>query len=75
MSLNAVSKHILVLEDIGLVRRRVAGRDHYLTFDSGPLDDAYGWIENAREFWNTRLDEMERLLREQAATGEDTHAK
>jgi DNA-binding transcriptional ArsR family regulator len=75
MSLNAVSKHILVLEDIGLVRRRVAGRDHYLTFDRGPLHDAYGWIESARRFWNSRLDEMERLLREQAASGEDTHAK
>jgi DNA-binding transcriptional ArsR family regulator len=75
MSLNAVSKHILVLEDIGLVRRRVAGRDHYLTFESRPLDDAYGWIERARKFWNTRLDEMERLLREQAATGGDTRAK
>lgn len=75
MSLNAVSKHIFVLEDVGLVRRRVAGRDHYLTFDSAPLDDACGWIERARRFWNARLDKMERLLREQAAAREDTHAK
>jgi DNA-binding transcriptional ArsR family regulator len=73
MSLNAVSKHILVLEDTGLVRRRVAGRDHYLTFDSRPLDAAHGWIDSARRFWNSRLDEMERLLRERAATGGDTH--
>ena len=75
MSLNAVSKHILVLESIGLVRRRVAGRDHFLTFDRGPLEAAYGWIEGARTFWNARLDEMERLLREQAGGGERTHAK
>jgi DNA-binding transcriptional ArsR family regulator len=75
MSLNAVSKHIRVLQDIGLVRRRIAGRDHYLAFDSGPLDDAGGWLEQARAFWNLRLDKMERLLREQKAAGEETHAK
>ncbi|HMK71809.1 MAG TPA: metalloregulator ArsR/SmtB family transcription factor [Myxococcaceae bacterium] len=64
MSLNAVSKHIRVLERSGLVRRRVAGRHHYLVFDHRPLADADGWLGRARAFWNARLDELEKVLRE-----------
>src|SRR3954452_23525220 len=41
MSLNAVSKHIKVLEHAGLVRRRVSGRDHWLSLRSEPLAPAY----------------------------------
>ena len=40
MSLNAVSKHIRMLERARLVRRRRAGRDHYLSINSEPLDEA-----------------------------------
>ena len=38
MSLNAVSKHILVLERAKLVKRRKVGRDHYLSYRPEPLD-------------------------------------
>jgi DNA-binding transcriptional ArsR family regulator len=62
ISLNAVSKHIRVLERAGLVRRRVAGRDHFLAFDGGTLDEVQLWIASARTFWESRLDEMERVL-------------
>ena len=40
MSLNSVSKHIRMLERARLVRRRRAGREHLLSFDPGPLDEA-----------------------------------
>lgn len=75
ISLNAVSKHIKALEDVGLVRRRVAGRDHFLAFDSGPLEGVDDWIAKARVFWNSRLDEMQRFLREPEDTDESKHAK
>ena len=65
MSLNAVSKHILVLERAKLVRRRKEGRDHYLSYRSEPLDDAANWIEGTRRFWSSRLNALERLLREE----------
>lgn len=65
MSLNAVSKHILVLERAKLVRRRKEGRDHYLSYRSEPLDDAANWIESTRNFWASRLDTLETLLREE----------
>jgi DNA-binding transcriptional ArsR family regulator len=75
MSLNAVSKHIKVLEEIGLVRRRVVGREHYLTVEAQPLHEVEKWIVRTRRFWNTRLDAMEALLREREAMDGDADAK
>lgn len=63
VSLNAVSKHIQVLERAGLVRRRVVGRDHFLAFDGDVLDHADQWLRTTRSFWASRLDDMERLLK------------
>ncbi|TXL81819.1 winged helix-turn-helix transcriptional regulator [Vineibacter terrae] len=63
MSLNAVSKHVRVLERAQLVTRRRAGREHLLSFNPKPLDEAAAWIETQRALWTTRLDALEALLR------------
>lgn len=62
ISLNSVSKHIRVLERAKLVTRRRAGREHWLSFNRQPLDEAAVWIEAQRAFWNERLDALEREL-------------
>ena len=62
MSLNAVSKHIKVLERADLVIRRKAGREHFLSFNPAPLDEASRWIDEKRRFWADRLDALERAL-------------
>jgi DNA-binding transcriptional ArsR family regulator len=62
MSLNAVSKHIQMLERARLVRRRRAGREHFLSFNPEPLDEAATWIEAQRAFWTARLDALDDLL-------------
>lgn len=67
MSLNAVSKHILVLERARLVKRRRVGREHFLSYRPEPLDAAAKWIAETRDFWATRLDALECLLREEDA--------
>lgn len=64
MTLNAVSKHVRVLERARLVTRRREGREHILSFNPKPLDEASLWIERQRNFWNARLDALERALRE-----------
>lgn len=64
MSLNAVSKHIRVLEASGVVARHRKGRDHILSINTRSLDEVDGWIERTRRYWEKRLDAMERLLRE-----------
>lgn len=67
MSLNSVSKHIRMLERAGLVRRRVAGRDHFLSLDPAPLDAAAAWMQRERAAWETRLDKLEAALRAEDA--------
>jgi len=63
ISLNSVSKHIRILERAGLVRRRVAGRDHFLALEPGPFDELTQWMQETRQFWSSRLDRLEAALR------------
>jgi DNA-binding transcriptional ArsR family regulator len=63
MSLNAVSKHIQVLERAHLVRRRRAGREYLLSVNPVPLDEAASWITAQRTIWTKRLDTLEAILR------------
>ena len=63
ISLNSVSKHIRILERAGLVRRQVAGRDHYLSLDPKPLQEAAEWLVKSRDFWTARVDALEAALR------------
>lgn len=65
MSLNAVSKHIRVLERADLVRRRVVGREHLLSFNPAPLQEAAAWIAEQQAAWTMRLDALDVLLREE----------
>jgi DNA-binding transcriptional ArsR family regulator len=71
MSLAAVSKHIKVLENAGLIRREVRGRAHLCRLDPGPLETAHEWLSFYERFWTLRLDILDRLLREDAARKAD----
>jgi DNA-binding transcriptional ArsR family regulator len=63
MSLNSVSKHIRMLERARLVRRRRAGREHLLSLNPRPLDEAAAWMEAQRAAWTARLDALDAMLR------------
>ena len=63
LSLNSVSKHIRMLERADLVRRRRVGREHLLSFNPKPLDDAAAWIAAQRADWSIRLDALGALSR------------
>ena len=62
MSLPAVSKHLRVLEDAGLLKRRRLGREHHLELKSAPMRDALLWIEQYRKFWGGSLDALAAYL-------------
>ena len=66
MSLAAASKHIKALESAGLVRRDIKGRTHFVRLDAEALAGAFEWLKYYERFWNSRLDVLERLLREEA---------
>ena len=62
MSLAAVSKHLIVLEKAGLVRRRRKGRVHSLALETKPMQEAQAWIDRYRKFWEGNLDQFEKYL-------------
>ena len=62
MSLNAVSKHIKVLEGAGLVSRRTAWREHLIEANLGPIGEIDRWFQNLRLIWDMRLEELDKLL-------------
>jgi DNA-binding transcriptional ArsR family regulator len=69
MSLNAVSKHIKVLEAARLVRRTIQGREHTLELDPAPLREVTRWASEIERFWSSRLDRMERYFEEKRRKG------
>jgi predicted transcriptional regulator len=75
MSLNAVSKHIRMLERACLVRRRRAWREHLVSFNPGPLSEVSAWIETTRAFWSARLDALEELLEAEDAAAQQPAKK
>jgi DNA-binding transcriptional ArsR family regulator len=64
ISLAAASKHIKALENAGLIHREVRGRTHICHLAASPLASAHQWLSFYQHFWTERLDELERLLRE-----------
>lgn len=75
MSLNAVSKHIRILERAGLVNRRRVWREHLVSFNPEPLKEVSAWIEKTRAFWSCRLDALDELLRAEDAAAEQQSDK
>jgi DNA-binding transcriptional ArsR family regulator len=59
VSLNAVSKHVMVLERAGLLRRDIKGREHYCWIEPRPLREADEWLEHYRQFWEQRMDALQ----------------
>lgn len=66
MSLPAVSKHLRVLENAGLIRRRRYGRVHQIKLEAEPLKKAAQWVEEYRRFWEGSLDRLAAYLEKAA---------
>jgi DNA-binding transcriptional ArsR family regulator len=75
ISLNAVSKHIRILERARLVRRRRVWREHLVSFDPEPLKEVSAWIEKTRAYWTARLDALEELLKAEDVTAQKADKK
>jgi DNA-binding transcriptional ArsR family regulator len=65
VSLPAISKHLRVLEDAGLVTVEPEGRVRRVQLEARPLSEAFGWLTRYRILWEDRLDRLaEHLKRE-----------
>jgi DNA-binding transcriptional ArsR family regulator len=62
----AISKHLKVLEESGVVTRVIDGRTHRLALEPGALDGAADWIEVQRARWSALFDAVDQYLKEEA---------
>ena len=65
ISLPAISKHLRVLENAGLIKRERNGRVHRLQLRAKPMSEAAEWIDRYREFWEVQLDALSHYLENQ----------
>ena len=74
MSMPAVSKHLRVLEEAGLIARRRKAQWRPCRLEPGPLKDVADWAERYRSIWEQRFDRLEAYLHELKAK-EKKHAR
>lgn len=60
----AISKHLRVLEETGVVTRVVEGRTHRLSLDTQRLDEAADWMDRQRALWERMFDVVDDYLKE-----------
>src|SRR5580698_7098528 len=63
-ALNAVTKHLKLLERAGLIERRKQGREVFISFRPEPLRLVSGWVHEYEKFWNERLDQFEQYFKD-----------
>lgn len=69
MSQPAISKHLKVLEQAGLVSRRRDSQRRPCRLEAGPLAEATDWLVRYRQFWEASFDRLDDLLAELQAGG------
>lgn len=72
MSLPAVSKHLGVLENAGLIHRAQSGRIRRCHLEAGPMRQAARWIDDYRVFWEIQLDQLGRFLEDTESSEQPT---
>jgi DNA-binding transcriptional ArsR family regulator len=61
----AISKHMKILENAGLIERVINGRQHHCTLTTAGLKTAEDWLNFHRRFWESRFDALSSLLAEE----------
>jgi DNA-binding transcriptional ArsR family regulator len=67
LSAPAISQHLNVLREAGLVVTRAEGQSRIQSLNPKGLDELEAWLEKTRSVWSRRLDALERELRAEAA--------
>ncbi len=63
LSAPAISQHLNVLREAGLVVTRAEGQSRIQSLDPAGFDDLEAWLQKTRSVWSRRLDALERELR------------
>jgi DNA-binding transcriptional ArsR family regulator len=71
----AISKHIKILTECGLIVIKQRGRERYCEAKLDKLNEVSDWVEQYRKFWNVKLDALEDYLNELQAKRKTTKQK
>jgi DNA-binding transcriptional ArsR family regulator len=63
----AISKHLRVLEDTGVITREVAGRTHRLSLNPDVMSEAADWMDRQRALWGRLFDVVDEYLNEEGS--------
>jgi DNA-binding transcriptional ArsR family regulator len=72
LSLNAITKHLKLLERAGLISREKQGREVLISFRPEPLRLVSGWVHEYERFWSERLDQFEGFFKEKRKNSHET---
>lgn len=61
-SRQAISKHLQILVDCGLLSLEVKGRKHQYSVNPGPMAEVYQWLEKIKELWESRFEQLDSVL-------------
>ena len=75
LSLNAITKHLKLLERAGLISREKQGREVLISFRPEPLRLVSGWVHEYERFWSERLDQFEGFFKEKRKDRHETRGK
>ena len=73
MSMPAVSKHLRVLEQAGLITRRREAQFRHCQIDAAPLKDVADWADHYRHIWEQRLDRLDTYVAQLTRKGTAHH--
>ena len=71
----AISKHIKILTECGLIVIKQKGRERFCEAKLKNLNEVADWVEPYRKFWNTKLDALENYLGKLPTTKTSTNVK
>src|SRR5215467_14216160 len=64
IALNAVTKHLKLLERAGLIERKKQGREVFISFRGEQLRQVAEWVHTYERFWNERLDQFQQYFKD-----------
>ena len=62
MSMPAITKHLNILENAGLIKRQKAGRKRMCRAEPQNLNNAMAWLEHYQQFWDNQLDNLKSFI-------------
>jgi DNA-binding transcriptional ArsR family regulator len=72
LSLNAITKHLKLLERAGLISREKHGREVLISLCPEPLRLVAGWVHEYERFWSERLDQFEGFFEQKRKKSHET---